>query len=46
MTRAKAVSAFVLIVASLALAACDTCGDPIRSQSNGAFMACKGDVPR
>jgi hypothetical protein len=34
-----------LFVASLALSACDSCGDPIRAQSGDTMMACKNNPP-
>jgi hypothetical protein len=46
MTRAKAVSALLLLFAALTLSACDHCGDWGRAQFGGTTMVCKGDTPR
>jgi hypothetical protein len=46
MTRSGILAIFLLAASAFALAACDTCGDPIRAQSGDQTMACKSGTPR
>jgi hypothetical protein len=45
MKREKILALAAVLLASLALSACDSCGDPIRAQSGDHMMACKNNPP-
>lgn len=45
MKRERILALVAVLLASLTLSACDTCGDPIRAQSGDTMMACKNNPP-